>query len=78
MAELNRRYVNEYYEEGSALRKVAPLYQPEVERPQVEQPQVDPRRQERVRKNREKYNIIDLKYTVCAHLLFYYLHAWVI
>ena len=72
MAELNRRYVNEYYEEGSALRKVAPLYQPEVERPEVEQPQVDPRRQEQVRKNREKYNIIDLKYTIlmmCASVI---------
>ncbi|MCR4715801.1 MAG: hypothetical protein K5656_01340 [Lachnospiraceae bacterium] len=65
MADFNNvRYFNEYYEEGSALRKVQPAYEPEVERPEVERPKVDPKRQERIRKNRERYNVIDLKYTL--------------
>ncbi len=72
MAELNRRYFDEYYEEGSALRKVQPLYEPETTSPYVEEPKIDTRREERIRKNREKYNVIDLKYTVlimCASVI---------
>lgn len=64
---------NYSYIEGNAVRKLAPSYEPDVQVPERKvEPKRDPQKEAQIRRNREKNNVIDFKYTVlitCACLL---------
>lgn len=68
-----RRYQNYNYVDGNTVRKLNPAYEPQIERPQPKrEPQRDPAKEAQIRRNRQKSNVIDFKYTLvvaCACVL---------
>lgn len=71
----NRRYDNYTYVDGNTVRKLNPAYEPQIERPQPKrEPQRDPEKEARIRRNRERNNVIDFKYTLviaCACMIIF-------
>lgn len=68
------RYNDYSYIQGNAARQLQPAYEPERRQvPEVE-PKRDRRREEQIRRNREKSNVIDFKYSViivCACVMIF-------
>ena len=70
----SRKYDTYNYIQGNAARKLQPAYEPERRRRPETEPKRDTRREEQIRRNREKNNVIDLKYTLviaCACMLIF-------